>query len=244
MVRWLRGHWQLLIITALLYTVWHTPVAWPLRMLIVVFHEMSHGIAALSTGGSIDAIELSRFEGGTAWIRGGHYFWVATAGYLGSLAVGLLLFLGAVRTNADRLLLGLCGAVMLLTTAFYVRDIFTVVYCTLTGAAMLAVAYFANAKVSDLVLRVIGLSSMLYVPWDIYVDTIWVCHSCLPNDGQSDAAAIAGYSFGSEAMWGWIWLVISVVVIIAALRFGLGTTSNLPLRFTRDPSPSPDDRPR
>lgn len=245
-LRWLQGHWQLLVLTGLLYAVWNTDLAWPLRILIVMFHEISHGIAALLTGGTIVEIELSPFEGGTAWTIGGSFFWVASSGYLGSLLIGLALFLGAIQTGADRVILALCGAALLLTAALYVRDSFSIFYCCSVGAIMIAIAFFLPASLSDMVLRLIGLTSMLYVPWDIYTDTIWSCPNCISSLQKSDAAAIASYSFGTEAMWGVVWLVTAIVTIAAALRFGLGSSSNLALRFYRstpDPSPSRDDPP-
>lgn len=231
---WLKGHWQLFLITALLYALWNTDVAWPLRMLVVLFHELSHGLAAILTGGEVVALELSRYEGGVAWTRGGSYFWIASAGYLGSLLIGVALFVGAVRTRADKAILTGCGVLILLATALYIREGFTVVFCTATGGAMIAVSLALPARYADLLLRVIGLSSMLYVPWDIYVDTIKSCPNCTPSAYGSDAANIAGYSFGTEAMWGWIWLAIALAVIAVSLRFGLGSNSNIwPLDRTK-----------
>ena len=68
---------------------------------------------------------------------------------------------------------------------------------------------------------------MIYVPWDIYVDTIRSCPNCAPTTYGSDAASIAGYSFGTEAMWGWIWLFIALAVIAMCFRYGLGHASNI-----------------
>ena len=51
-------------------------------------HEVSHGLAALATGGSIKEIQIVQQEGGHAITAGGSRFWTLTAGYLGSLIVG------------------------------------------------------------------------------------------------------------------------------------------------------------
>ena len=36
-----RGHWQMLVITAAILLLWFTPVIIPLKILIVFFHELS-----------------------------------------------------------------------------------------------------------------------------------------------------------------------------------------------------------
>lgn len=221
---WLRGHWQLLALVAGLFAIWDTALAWPVRMLIVLFHELAHGAAALLTGGSIERLELSRLEGGVIWTIGGNGFLVASAGYLGSLLIGVLLLAVAVRSRVDRAALAFCGAVIAFAVVFYVRDLFTAGYALAVAASMLAIAILLPAVVSDLVLRVIGLSSMLYVPWDIWDDTI---RDRPLGEGLSDAAAIASRTFGTEAMWGVIWLILSLVVIVASLRWGLGAQSNI-----------------
>lgn len=224
------GHWQLLALAALCFALWTTQAMYPLRMLVVLFHEISHGVAALLTGGSIERIELSVREGGVIWTRGGSGFLISSAGYLGSLICGVLLFVFALRTAADKWLLGGCGAVILIVALFYVRDGFTLLYCGIVGAAMVAAAWWLRAEVADLVLRVIGLVSMAYVPWDIWDDTI----RDKPGQTMSDAAAIAARSFGTEAMWGGVWLLISIFVIGVVLRYGFSGPSNISLRGSQE----------
>ena len=64
-----------------------------LRILVVFFHEMSHGLAALLTGGGIRAIHLHPEAGGMCVTTGGIPFLVISAGYLGSLVWGGALML-------------------------------------------------------------------------------------------------------------------------------------------------------
>jgi Peptidase M50B-like len=220
----LKGHWQLALITLLIYALWSTPVIYPLRIMIVFLHEVSHGLAALLTGGSVDRLVLSSDEGGLAYVRGGNRFVILTAGYLGSLLFGVLFFIVAIRTHLDRWALALIGVCMLMITALYLRDGFPLIFCTLTGGVMLLTAWFLPVPVNDLMLRVIGLSSLLYVPNDIISDTISRAHL------RSDARMLAEEFGGATMLWGGIWLVTSLVVIGLVLRFGLGANSNISLR--------------
>lgn len=217
----LKGHWQLLVLTGAIFALWQTPVVVPLKILVVFLHELSHGAAAVLTGGDIERIEVSPRIGGSILTRGGSRFLVLTAGYLGSLLIGVTLLLVALRGTADRFVMAFMGTVTLLVTALYIRDLFTMAFACLAGAAMLGCAKWLSHAVNDLALRVIGLSSMIYVPFDIYDDTLRRPHV------RSDARMLAEEIGGATMMWGGLWLIISLMVIAWALRFGLGQASNV-----------------
>ena len=59
-----KGHWQLLALVALIFALWSTPVMVPLKIIVVLLHELSHGFAAVLTGGSIEQITISPEQGG------------------------------------------------------------------------------------------------------------------------------------------------------------------------------------
>lgn len=70
----------------------------------------------------------------------------------------------------------------------------------------------------------IGLTSMIYVPFDIFSDTI------ARSGERSDAYMLAEQLGGTTVMWGGLWLVITLVVIGVCLRYGLGERSNIGFR--------------
>ncbi|SIN99097.1 M50 family metallopeptidase [Vannielia litorea] len=221
---YLRGHWQLLLIIALVFSLWRTPVIYPLRIFVIFLHELSHGLAGIATGGSIVEISLDPGEGGHALIRGGNRFVTLSAGYLGSLILGAMLFLTALRSRADRAALALCGLTLLVVTVFWIRTPFALAFCLVTGAVMLAMARYLPHQVADLALRVIGLTSLIYVPYDIFDDTLR--RSAL----QSDARMLAEEFGGATVMWGGLWLLLGLAVIWLCLRHGLGPASNIAFR--------------
>lgn len=221
----LRGHWQLIALTIVVFALWSTPLVLPLKLLVIFFHELSHGLAAILTGGSIESISVNFQQGGEAWTRGGSRFLILTAGYLGSLAIGAGLLLAALKGRADRAVLSGLGVLMLVVLVLYVRDIPAALICGVTGAALLAAGRFLAAPYCDLILRVIGLSSLIYVPYDIFDDTLRRASL------NSDARMLAEEIGGTTMMWGVLWLIISFVVIFWCLRRGLGRDSNL--KFSR-----------
>ncbi len=220
----LRDHWQLLALLALIFACWSLPVIWPLKMLVVFLHESSHALAALITGGRVEGMTLHYLEGGTTTTRGGWFFGIASAGYIGSLALGVLLFVIAVRTHWDRVAVMALGVLMLIAAALYMREMFALGFTIAVAVVLLVIAKFLPVIVNDLVLRVIGLTSMIYVPYDIFDDTL------RRAGGMSDARIIAMEFGGPTVFWGGLWLLIALGVIFATLRWGLTGPSNLSWR--------------
>lgn len=223
-MEFLKNHYQIIGLTALIAVLWNTPVTLPLKLLVVFLHEISHGIAAIATGGKIVSMTLSAQQGGQALTLGGNGFAILSAGYIGSLLLGIILFFVALKSQTDRLMTGLIGAVILLTTALYIRDPFALAFCIAIGITMLAVARYLGHDANDLVLRVIGLSSMIYVPLDIFSDTI------AQSAQVSDARMLAETYGGTTILWGGLWLIVSLAVICLCLRYGLGQNSNISYR--------------
>jgi len=223
--RFVQGHWQLIALIVVIFTLWPTQIVLPLKILIVFLHELSHAIVTLLTGGTVESLTIDFQLGGAVWSRGGNRFLTLSAGYCGSLFIGVMLFLAAVRTDWDRLVVALLGGVILMVTAFYVRDAFALGFGVFTGVSMMVAARFLGHSANDLLLRVIGLSSMIYVPYDIFSDTI------LHSELRSDARMLAEEFGGPTMFWGGAWLLISLGVIALSLAKGLGSNSNISLRL-------------
>ncbi|WP_291729617.1 M50 family metallopeptidase [Leisingera sp. F5] len=223
-MQFLKGHWQLICLTLAIAALWPTQAVLPLRILTVFLHELSHAAAALLTGGEVLSLTIDPREGGMVVSRGGNRFLGLSAGYTGSLLTGSALFLVALRTDWDRKVLALFGCVTLAVATLYIRDLFALGFTLATGALMLAAARYLSLNINDMILRVIGISSMIYAPLDIWDDTI--ARSYL----RSDARMMAEEFGGTTMLWGGVWLAISLGVIWLTLRHGLGRTSNIPLR--------------
>ena len=213
-----------MLLTAAVFAFWQTTALVPLKILIVFFHEASHAIASVLTGGEILSLSISSDQSGAVISRGGSRFWTLTAGYLGSLLIGMALLVAATRTKLDRQIMALCGIIVLIIAGFYVRDVFALGFTIGTGIAMIVAALTLGHKANDLILRVIGLTSMIYVPYDIFSDTI------ARSNLRSDARMLAEEFGGTTILWGVIWLLISLLIIGWSLWHILGRNSNLTLR--------------
>jgi len=192
-----------------------------LKIFVVFLHEFSHALATWLTGGEVLELSVSAQQGGFVTSRGGNGFIIATAGYLGSLLLGSLLFVLALRSKIDRYVVGVLGVTMIGLTALYIREPFAIGFCLGAGAILMISSRFFAASVNDLILRVIGLASMIYVPYDIFSDTL--SRSYL----MSDARILAQNYGGTTMMWGVIWLVVSLVFLVFLLKASLKTPSNI-----------------
>lgn len=190
---------------------WNTFIVYPIKIFVVLLHEMSHGLAAVLTGGSIERIEISFDEGGACVTRGGARFFILSAGYLGSLVWGALLLVAGARSRRDREIVGAIGAVTLFVTLFYVRSGFGFFYGILASAFLLVAAWKLPARFSDGFLKVVGAVSCLYAVWDIGSDVL------LRDVAGSDARALSELTSVPAIVWGLVWVGLALAVTIFAL---------------------------
>jgi hypothetical protein len=201
-----------LALAAAAMLLWGTFVVYPFRLFVVFLHEISHGLAAVATGGAIVSIGLSFDEGGVCLTRGGWPFLILNAGYLGSLLWGaLFLLLGGRRTRA-RPVVAVLGAFTLAVTLVYVRTWFGFLYGLATGLVLLAVATKLKPAVAETLLAALGATSVLYAIWDVASDVL------LRHSGQSDAAALARLTGVPAILWGAAWIALSTAVLVSVVR--------------------------
>ncbi len=218
--------WKGMLLPLIMFLVaiyfWESTVVLPIKYLTVFFHELSHGLAAILTGGSIERIELNANQGGVCWTRGGIRFIVVSAGYLGSLVWGAAILMFAVTSNHDRKAVAGLGILLLAVTLLWVRNLFGIGLCIATGLALLGMAKYATDFVCDQFLKFLGLTSCFYVLLDIKSDLIDRSISC------SDASKLAEMMVGSASL-GWlvggVWLLIAAFITWKALVFSFNHQS-------------------
>lgn len=202
-----------LLFFAALWFLWNTPVVYPLKIFVVMLHEISHGIASIATGGSIDKIVLDPYQGGACYCGGGNAFLTLSAGYLGSLIWGVVLL---AATNSRRiptqtLVFGV-GALVVLLTALYVRNGFGLAFGLAFGGTMMIAGRKLGPSASRVLMTALGLTSCLYAILDIKSDVLDRPHL------ESDAAMLAELTGVPTMTWGVIWIGVAVVVSALAFR--------------------------
>jgi hypothetical protein len=198
---------------AALWYLWYTPLVYPLKIFVVLLHEVSHALALLATGGSVDHIVLDPAQGGATYGRGGLPFITLSAGYLGSLALGALLVIGAqARRLRSGLLLSLVGGAVLALTAVYIRSAFGFVFGIAFGASLVWAGRQAPAAWSTRLLMALGFTSCLYAVLDIKSDVLDRPHL------RSDAAMLAEMTGIPTVAWGVAWIAVAVLACALLLH--------------------------
>lgn len=197
----------------LLWLLWPTVVVAPLRLLVVLLHEISHGLAAVATGGTIREIVVTADEAGWCDCPGGNAFLTLSAGYLGSVAwgAGMVAAATAGRRTA-RVALAAIGLLLAAVALLHVRTVVTFLLSIGFGAGLLVASRRLSGSGASWTLAVLGLTSCLYAPLDLRGDVL-----ARPG-APSDASALAGLTGVPSLVWGLIWTAVALAAAAWAVR--------------------------
>jgi len=195
-----------------LWLLWDTPVVYPLKIFVVLLHELSHAAMAVATGGTVQRIVIDRWQGGATYTSGGNAFLTLSAGYLGSLLWGSAMVLAAqARRIRPDWVNGAIGGLVVVLTLLYVRSGFGLAFGALFGIALVVVSQKLPAALNRSLLLTLGLTSSLYAILDIKSDI-------LDRPGMnSDAHMLAQLTGIPTLVWGGLW--IAIALLVSALLF-------------------------
>jgi hypothetical protein len=205
---------------------WNLPagglVLYPFKLLATWIHEMSHGLAMIATGAGFSHLEIYRDTSGIAYATGGATrlgrATIASAGYMGTAAVGgVLLVLGQTKRGA-RGVLAAFAVLLALTAALWIRNDFGTWVAVAAASALTAAAIFCRASAATFIVNFIAAQACIHAVLDIRV----LFHPNLVVGGEvvrnSDAHNMAAATFGQPWMWAVVWLLWSFAVFFVALR--------------------------
>lgn len=218
--QWLAGynirHMTVLLVMFLTTMfLWNSAIIHPFKVFVVMAHELSHGLAAILTGGRIERIQIDPNLGGVCYTVGGIRGIILSAGYLGSMLVGSILLAVASRTDLDKLLSVGFGILLLWVTIRYVTNQYGQAFGIMGGSFMVIIGIWGSLMFNELFWQYIGLTSILYAVLDIYDDTI---HR---NISESDAGRFAEHFGLTTVFWGWVWMIIAIVVGFFMIRWSV-----------------------
>lgn len=102
------------VCTVVILALWRTILLRPFKLVTVFLHEASHAIACKLTCGHVEGIQVHADEGGTTQTRGGIYWLILPAGYLGSSFWGMVLILASTNLLTARIAAGCFVAALLI----------------------------------------------------------------------------------------------------------------------------------
>lgn len=182
-------------------------LGWPLKWAETFYHEISHGIICVLTGGRIHQIELEFNGAGCCRTKGGWRVPTLLAGYLGASLWGAALYMGGWLLGDSgvtmwlKLELGVLGVVFLL----WARDWRTwVILLFIAGAYGLAIT-----KVSHVYLPLFLQFAGIYIMLNAVRAPLFLI------DGQhvGDGADLANILYIPEGIWILLWLVFALMMM-------------------------------
>lgn len=213
-------HLGIILILLAVTVLWNTPVVYPLKIFVVFMHEISHGLAAVATGGKIQEIVVVSQEGGHAITLGGSPFWTLSAGYLGSVGWGGLILILALRARLAKSLNVLIGVGMILMSIFYVRNSFGLFFGIGFGVIIILIGIILNKSTNSWIVQIIGLTSCLYAILDIKSDILDRTHL------RSDARMLAEMTNIPTLVWGILWIVAAITGTLFFVNFAAKGRNN------------------
>ncbi|GHE78535.1 M50 family metallopeptidase [Thalassotalea profundi] len=185
----------------------------PFKWLESYFHEISHGIAALITGGEIIRIQLFANGAGLCTTRGGSTFLISFLGYAGAALWGVVYyFMAGFHHRLTQVFSLFLALLFIITLLLWSRDILTIaIVLCLLAIVFIKLKYGQSfyLRMSLQVTGIVVLLNSMKSPWYLI-------------DGRSlgDGNALAQQTGIPEFFWVICWCVISItgIVVIAKMN--------------------------
>ena len=203
---------SLVIISFVILIFWDTNFVYPIKIFVVLLHEISHALMTIFTGGTVTHIKLNSNLSGITLVKGGNQILIAASGYFGSLIFGSLLFLSAKYIKLRIWFTTILAVILLLSAINLIEGGFIIFITLVISLLFYILPRYLNEKVNKISLMFIGLTSCLYVIADIKQDLLTT--TLRETDTQ-----ILEYLTGIPAItFGLIWFLISIVVVYLLIR--------------------------
>lgn len=204
----------ILFVLLLSFLLWNTFLIYPIKLFVVLTHEMSHGIFAILSGGKLISIDLTSSLGGESKTIGGSRFIIASAGYLGSLIFGALLFISGYKEKMRKVFSIILAILLVLFAANYLEGGFGRISAIFFASFFILFPIYLPEIANAYFYKILGIISMAYVAIDIKEDILTNVYR------PSDAQFIAEITSISATIWGLLWMSISLATIILLMRWG------------------------
>ncbi len=207
---------------------WDSTLLRPVKLLVVLVHEMWHGLLSLAAGVRLDSIEVSWNESGKTLVTGDFstvgFMAAVSAGYIGCAFTGALLLRQSLVGRLERVSLILFAVLLIYFSWLFTSPLDTAFYTgTGYGLAFLVLAGLGQRPARG-ALTTVGVFFLFYSLFDLFDFTRDV--------DSTDAAILASY-LGSDALkdgsvgftavtisliWTAIILLVSYLLLAPAVR--------------------------
>jgi hypothetical protein len=204
---------------------WLGPLAYPFRLLSTTIHELSHGLAALLTGGAFLRFVVFPDGSGLAYTAGGIRWLIIPAGYVGTALVGAALIALGGSPQRSRVALGALGAALALLTLRYglpsvlsaeiLGGLLTVAAGVGAGMVLLLAAWRVGARWSAWLLNLVAFWVGLSALSDLR--SLVTATAAMGIGTVGDAHAMARLTLLPPVFWASVWALIAAAALGTAL---------------------------
>ncbi len=173
----------------------------PFSWVMTYFHEISHGIGSLITGGSVVKIQLHLMGSGICYTIGGIRFVVLQAGYVGAVVWGILIYRMAdgMRKKGVNLIAVFLAVLVAVTTILYGRDVITWSILLVLFGLFVSIVKLHEPSFVKLSLKFIGVYVLL--------DAIRAPLQLIDGRHYGDGAKLSDLTMIPEFFWVVLWMV-------------------------------------
>lgn len=188
-------------------------VSLPFKWLESYFHEVSHGLAALLTGGSVVKIQLFPNGAGLCTTRGGFSLFISFMGYAGAIGWGYLIYsIASINQKIAKIASGAIIALICCSLIFWVRDLLTLFILLIVLSIFLLQFKLPRANYLQKLLKFTGMMVLL--------NSLLSPFYLLDGRSIGDGAALASMTFVPEFIWVIIWSSIAILALFTLNKQG------------------------
>ncbi|MCH1923738.1 M50 family metallopeptidase [Shewanella sp. C32] len=201
-----RGQFIVELIVALILS--RAPfISTPFKWLECYFHELSHALATLLSGGRMSHIELFSNGAGLCFSSGGWATFIGFSGYAGAAAWGALLYFLACSRYAAKSAYALMGSGVLVTMLLWGRDVLTIAIMLSLAVLFLLPLKFYRTVIMRGSLRLVALIVLLNALSSPAV--------LLGISERNDAATLADQTFIPAFIWVLLWFACGLLALMS-----------------------------
>jgi Peptidase M50B-like len=225
----------LLVAATISVLLWFIPYAevltYPFRIFVTFIHEGGHAIAALLTGNSVSSLSVATNASGETYTTQGGLIsqvFIASAGYLGSMAFGAMLLVLIRKAIAARIVL-LSSAVLIfgLTMIYglfkpmfnvtaWAGIPFTLFAGIFISVGLVLIAKFASARVATFFVSFLAVQCVLNALFDL--KTVFFLSSPFVPAVPTDAVNMAHATGIPAIFWAALWIGLALGILWFAMR--------------------------
>lgn len=216
---WGRVLYSQLVAYVLVLVLWLLPIPNPVKLLAVIFHELSHCIAAVVSGGRVFGFAIVPEGAGVTMGIGGNMPLILAAGYIGSCLWGAALYYVSCKWDSKYALMSLVA--LIFGSAFLGWATSQTAFFGIGSLVIMFVLFKTPEAFQVFFVRLVGSACCLYAPLEIVGEVVKSggAPSVLGQATPSDVVQLSQISGIPAALIGLVILGVQIAILVSLVRW-------------------------